>query len=235
MPMADVRPRGARVGTGFALGLADLFTPALLSILLTTVLLNLALLLALWFGLGWALAETTFFSTGWLEWIADLASGFGVVVLTLILFPVLATMILSMFLDSAAGRVARRRYPWLGEGRGQPFGEMLAETFRFLLVVVALNLLALPVYLLVPALNLALFYLLNGYLFGREYFEMVAVRWLPGPEARRLRKRHGLAVFAAGILITLGMSIPFLNLIVPLWAVAMMVHVYAGLHPRGEA
>jgi len=39
-------------------------------------------------------------------------------------------------------------------------------------------------------------------------------------------------MFIAGLLITLGMSVPFLNLIVPLWAVAMMVHVYAGLHPQ---
>jgi CysZ protein len=225
-------PRGARVVTGFVLGLGDLLSAPLLSILGMTVALNLALLLVLWFGLGWLLAATTFFSTGWLEWLADIASGFGVIVLTLILFPVLATVILGMFLDAAAGRVAQRHYPWLGEGRSQPFGEMLAETIRFLIVVVVLNLLALPVYLLVPVLNIAVFWLLNGYLFGREYFEMVAIRWLPGPEARRLRGRNGLAMFIAGLLITLGMSVPFLNLIVPLWAVAMMVHVYAGLHPQ---
>lgn len=233
--MSDRRPdhiRGSRLAVSFAAGLADLFTPALISILGLTVLLNLALLLALWLGLGYALRETTFFSTGWLEWIADIASGFGLVVLTLILFPVLATMILGMFLDAAAGRVARRRYRWLGEGRSQPIGEMLAETVRFLGVVIVLNLLVLPIYLLVPAVNLAVFYLLNGYLFGREYFELVAVRWLPVREVRRLRARHRFAIFAAGVLIAIGMSIPFLNLLVPLWGVAMMVHVYAGLHPQ---
>src|SRR5690554_2900481 len=98
------RPRGARVVTGFVLGLGDLLSAPLLSILGMTVALNLALLLVLWFGLGWLLAATTFFSTGWLEWLADIASGFGVIVLTLILFPVLATVILGMFLDAAAGR-----------------------------------------------------------------------------------------------------------------------------------
>jgi CysZ protein len=230
--MADTRlPRGARLATSFARGLGDLVSRPLISILLTTVVLNLVLLLVLWFGLGWLLTDTTFFSAGWLEWIADIVSGLGVVALTLILFPVLATVILGMFLDAAAGRVARRHYPWLGEGRGQPFGEMLAETVRFLVVVIVLNLIVLPT-LFFPPLYAVLFWLLNGYLFGREYFEMVAVRWLPGPDARRLRGRNGVAVFAAGVLITLGMSIPFLNLIVPLWAVAMMVHVYAGLHPR---
>src|SRR3546814_18267334 len=54
-----------------------------------------------------------------------------------------------------------------------------------------LNLLVLPLYLVliwIPPLNLLLFYLLNGYLLGREYFEMVAVRRLDLAAAKRLRR-----------------------------------------------
>ncbi|MEZ5669958.1 MAG: EI24 domain-containing protein [Alphaproteobacteria bacterium] len=236
-PTPTRRPRGTRLGTAGGLATADLFSPPLLSILATTVLLNLALLLGLWFGIRYLLEETTFFSAGWLEWIVDTLGGLASVALLLILFPALATMILGMFLDSAASKVARRHYPWLPAGRDQPFGEMLAETVRFLAVMVVANLIALPVYLFVPALNVVVFYALNGYLIGREYFELVAVRYLPGPEARRLRARNRIPIFLAGVLVTLGLSIPFLNLVVPLWATALMVHVTAGILPdlRTEA
>lgn len=233
-----VRPdriRGSRLGVGFGLAVADLLSPPLLAILGITVALNLALLAAIWFGSGYILAETTFFTSSWLEWLADAISGLGTIVVTLILFPAFATIILSFFLDSAAAKVARRHYPWLPAGRDQPIGEMLAETIRFLLVVIALNVLAMPIYFLVPAVNIAVFYLLNGYLYGREYFELVAVRYLPGREARAVRKRYRFAVLLAGVLITLGMTVPFLNLVVPLWAVALMVHMTAGMLPDAAA
>ena len=232
-PIAANRPRGTRLGASFGLAVADLFTPPLLSILLITVALNLALLLGLWFGIRFTLQETTFFSTGWLEWIIDTLGGLASVALLMILFPALATMILGMFLDAAAGRVAKRHYPWLPDGRDQPFGEMLAETFRFLAVMIVVNLVALPVYLFIPALNIVVFYVLNGYLIGREYFELVAVRYLPGRDARATRARHRWSVFLAGVLITVGLSIPFLNLVVPLWATALMVHMTVGILPDG--
>jgi CysZ protein len=45
---------------------------------------------------------------------------------------------------------------------------------RLTVLTLLLNLLALPVYLLLPGINLFLFLALNGYLLGREYFEVVA-------------------------------------------------------------
>jgi len=43
---------------------------------------------------------------------------------------------------------------------------------------------ALPLYIFVPGVNLVLFYGLNGYLLGREYFAMVAMRRLDPRERR---------------------------------------------------
>lgn len=221
-----------RLGVSLGLGFADLFSGPLLALLLTTLILNLALLVLLWLGIGWLLAETTVTDMGWLEWIFDAAGWLASIVLMLILFPVLATMILSFFLDAAAGRVARRHYPGIEPGRDQPILEAVGGALRFLGVVILLNLVALPVYLLVPALNIIVFYLINGYLFGREYFELVAARYLSNHDAAALRRKHRGAVFGAGVVITLGLSIPFLNLIVPLWATAMMVHMVARILPE---
>jgi CysZ protein len=53
-----------------------------------------------------------------------------------------------------------------------------------MLLSIALNLLALPIYALIPLLNVVLFLGLNGYLFGREYFELIALRRLDPEETR---------------------------------------------------
>ena len=70
-----------------------------------------------------------------------------------------------------------------------------ALALKFFLVVLVVNLVALFL-LLVPGVNLIAFYAGNGYLLGREYFEMVAMRHLPPDEARRLRKANLATVFA---------------------------------------
>jgi uncharacterized protein involved in cysteine biosynthesis len=72
---------------------------------------------------------------------------------------------------------------------------------RLMLLSIALNLLALPIYALVPGINLFVFLGLNGYLFGREYFEVVALRRLDIDAARAMRHRYGGRVFLGGVVI----------------------------------
>src|SRR3546814_14901069 len=74
-----------------------------------------------------------------------------------------------------------------------------------------LNLLVLPLYLVliwIPPLNLLLFYLLNGYLLGREYFEMVAVWRLDLAGAKRLRRDFRGRVVLGGAVIAFLLTIP---------------------------
>ena len=105
----------------------------------------------------------------------------------------------------------------------------------FITVTLILNLLVLPLYLVliwIPPLNLVLFYLLNGYLLGREYFEMVAVRRLELPAAKRLRRDSRGRVIMAGAVITFLLTIPLVNLITPIIAMAFMLHVFEDLRRR---
>jgi len=71
-----------------------------------------------------------------------------------------------------------------------------------------------------------LFYALNGYLLGREYFELAASRRIDPVSARNLRKRHRILVYFAGVVIAFLFSIPFVNLIAPLLGAAWMVHLF---------
>jgi CysZ protein len=98
-------------------------------------------------------------------------------------------------------------------------------------VVLVVNLIALFL-LLVPGVNLIAFYVGNGYLLGREYFEMVAMRHLPPDEARRLRRANMGYVSLCGLIIAGLASVPILNLLTPLFATAFMVRVYKSLARR---
>jgi CysZ protein len=92
-------------------------------------------------------------------------------------------------------------------------------------VAVALNLLALPLYLL-PGPNLVVFLALNGYLLGREYFELVAQRRMSPLDAARCRRAVRARVWAAGAMIAVLLMVPLVNLIAPVIAIAFMVHLF---------
>ena len=102
---------------------------------------------------------------------------------------------------------------------------------KFFLVVLLVNIVALFL-LLVPGVNLIAFYIGNGYLLGREYFELAAMRHMPPAEAKKLRQANRLTVFLAGLIIAGIASVPILNLITPLFATAFMVHMYKDLARR---
>ena len=86
----------------------------------------------------------------------------------------------------------------------------------------------------VPVVNVAAFFLANGYLLGREYFELAAGRFRPMPEAAAMRAAHRGTILIAGFLLAGMVAIPIVNLFTPLFGVALMVHVHKGLAARGR-
>ena len=154
--------------------------------------------------------------------------------LSWLLFPAVVTLVMGFFLERVAGAVEALDYPGRGPPRRAAIRETLAVSLRLMLTTVALNLLALPVYVLVPGINLFVFLGLNGYLFGREYFEVVALRRLDGDAARAMRHRFGGRVFLGGVVIAGLFAVPFVNLAAPVVATAFMVHLFEGL-PRLRA
>lgn len=200
-----------------------------------------ALWAAAWWGLGWAgtaladwLAAGGFWQ-GLVEGLVALGGLAAVLIASFLLFPAVVGVALSLFVDEAAAAVEARHYPHLPAARGQPLGEALKDVLALAAATVVLNLLVLPLYLLLsllPPLNVFVFYGLNGYLLGREYFEQVAARRLPRTEARALRRRHAGRVVLAGVLIALLLTVPIVNLLTPVVATAFMLHVFEGLRAR---
>ena len=165
----------------------------------------------------------------WLEWLAELA-GLGALIVTLfLLFPAVVALCVGFFLDEVAEAVERRWYPGDSPGRELSMGVALKEGAVFGALALALNLLALPLYLALlfaPPLNLFLFYGLNGYLLGREYFDLASRRHLSAAAAARLRKANAGRVYLAGALIAVLATMPFVNFVAPIIGVAAMTHVF---------
>ena len=194
----------------------------LLSCLLAALLL--ALLAA---GAGWALGGLT--GVGWLDIAAGLAGGIAAFAAAAMLFPAAAAALQGLFLESAVRAVEARHYPALGPPNEQGWGDTLRQTLYFVGAALGLNLLLLPVWLFAPPLGLLLFWLANGWLCGREYFEAAALRRLDAETARALRRRHPLRVWLAGVAIAWMMTLPLLNLAAPAIGTAFMLHRFERL------
>ncbi|MGB0508113.1 MAG: EI24 domain-containing protein [Pikeienuella sp.] len=142
-----------------------------------------------------------------------------------LMFPVAAVFI-GFMLDRIADAVESEHYPGLPEPRRQPISEAIWNAVKFSLVLIVANILAFIIYLLSTILAPVIFWIVNGYLLSREYYELVALRRMPPKEARQLRKRHFWAILPSGVLIAMLLSVPILNLLAPLVGVAAFVHLY---------
>lgn len=217
--------------TAFARAFAQLGDPAFRRPLLLGLAGAALVFAALWTGLGVALAQTRWFDTSWIEGTIDALGGLAALVLTVILYPITAAAILSLFVDQAIAAVETRHYPQLPPPRQAGMAEQLWAVLRLLGLGLVLNLLVLPLYL-IPVINLMVFYGLNGYILGREYFEMVAARRLTPEERHRFRRECRFSWFAMGVAIAILATLPVINLIAPLVAAGAMTHGFMAWRAR---
>lgn len=208
-------------------------TPPLRRIVALSLALAVLTFALLWLAVAGVVYNVTFFEWRPLNWLADLMGGLAVLALSWLLFPAVVTLIMSFFFERVAAAVEVLDYPGYGPPRRQPIGETLGSMLRLTALTLLLNLLALPVYLLVPGINLFLFLALNGYLLGREYFEVVALRRLDAAATRTVRNRFGPRVFLGGVVIAVVFALPLVNLVAPVIGTAFMLHVFEAL-PRTE-
>ena len=106
-----------------------------------------------------------------------------------------SSLVASFFLDEIAAHVEREIDPSGPPGRPAPALEAALFALRFAGLSVLVNLIAL-VLLFVPGLGVVAWIGANGYLLGREYFELAAMRFRSAAEARAMRRRYALPVFA---------------------------------------
>jgi len=215
----------------FSKAIGQFGDPRIRSVVWISVGASAAIFAILWLGVGFLLTDTSFFDIGWLETAVDVLGGLATLVITWLLFPAVVSATVGFLLDRVADAVEEKHYPHLPDVRETPMGEIISTTLRFLALMVGLNLVIL-VFLLFPPVFPFVFYGVNGYLLGREYFELVALRRLEPVEAKALRKRHQGTLFAAGVLTAFVLTVPIVNLLAPIIATAAMVHLFEGWRAR---
>lgn len=220
----------------------NLASPGLRGIMAKVLGLTVLGLVAAWFA-----AREAFGSfvqpvlQSWLEavpwigvWVAPaigLLAGLGIALALILLVAPVTAMVAGIFLDDIAEGVERTDYPADPPGRPVPALRSLLLSAKFLGIVILGNLCALLL-LFVPLVNVAAFFLVNGYLLGREYFEFAAMRFRSEEEARELRRRHSGTVLAAGLVIAALLAVPIVNLLTPAFAAAFMVHLHKTVSAR---
>jgi CysZ protein len=190
--------------------------------------------IGLWFLAGWLVAGFA----DWLGWLAHFGTVIVTIFLAWFLFPVGVTAFVGLFLEDVAAAVEARHYPGRPPARRQGLGVQAWAALRFAALAILLNLVLLPAYLLMllfPPLYFLVFYAVNGYLLGREYFELVAYRRLEERAADELRRARRGRLTMAGVVIALLLTIPVVNLIAPIVATAFALHLFETMRQERAA
>lgn len=138
-------------------------------------------------------------ATGWLGALFA-ASHFALsalaIVLAVALSPAVSMFVGGMLFDLAAARVEKA----IGAppARKVSLIEGLFTGLRLAIPSLLLNLLFSPLYL-IPGVNAVVFYSINGYLMGRDYAMLAALRRYPFKQALRLRRSARFSVLLVGV------------------------------------
>ena len=159
-------------------------------------------------------------------------------VLSLILFPSAFGVVQALFIDGVADRIVSKHYPELGAARGAAVWDGMVVALNVLVLMVAVNLLMLPVYVVGSfflGAGMVIFYAVNGWLCGREYFVQVALRRMTRAETKGWMRANRGTLWLAGIAIILLGTVPLLNLAAPVVGCVFMVHVARVMRPPAGA
>ncbi|SFQ02423.1 Uncharacterized protein involved in cysteine biosynthesis [Roseivivax halotolerans] len=226
--------------SAFARALGQLGDPRFRRVLFLGVGLAVGLL-ALFYALfatlvGWATPETvTIPWVGEITWVDDLLSWGSLILmigLSVFLMVPVASAMTGIFLEDVAEAVEARHYPDLPAAGRIPFFEAAKDTLTFLGVLILANVAALILYLMLPPFAPLIFWAMNGFLLGREYFTVAAMRRVGRVRAAELRRRHLPTIWLAGTLMALPLTVPLVNLLVPILGAATFTHLYHGLTAR---
>ena len=209
-----------------AAALSQMFDRKFSGVLFLSIGSTITLFLILLFGMQWIVANVPNFGLSWVQEIYRIISASLLTIAFVFLGVPVAQIFASFFLDRIAGAVEAKYYPGSIRGAGTGFWGMVGAGLMFSGVSFLLNLLSIPLTLASFGIGAAVMFFVNGYLAGRTFFELAALRHMLPTEARSLRRKHRLRLFFGGALVSFLSMIPILNFFVPLFGAAMMTHEF---------
>ena len=198
-----------------------------------TIVLLIAACLLVNFGINQLLssawAANLIGDQSWLGALINIGGVLFTIALSIWLMVPVTSAIIALFLDEVAQAVEARHYPHLPKQTATKLQEQILVGIRFLGILLLTNIGALILSMIVPLLAPFVFWATNGYLMGREYFQMAAMRRMPRAQAQELFQRHQGSIWTAGILMAIPMSIPLVGLFIPILGAATFTHQFERL------
>ena len=216
----------------FLISFSQLPDPAFRRVIIKAILLSVFVFVFLAIIVWFVLSETNFFTFWLFEAFADIFGGVTAIIIAWLLFPTLASFFITLFLEDIVEAVESRYYhDTLLEKINNP-SAMFIISLRFTAIALFLNILVIPFYFFTiwfPPLGIFVFYCLNGYLLGREYFELVALRHIKMEDIPSIRQSNRWQLFLFGSVTTFLFTIPIINFLAPILGVTGMTHLFRKL------
>ncbi|MDC1182189.1 EI24 domain-containing protein [Planktomarina temperata] len=198
-----------------------------------TIVLLIAACLLVNFGINQLLssawAANLIGDQSWLGALINIGGVLFTIALSIWLMVPVTSAIIALFLDEVAQAVEARHYPHLPKQTATKLQDQILVGIRFLGILLLANVGALILSMIVPLLAPFVFWATNGYLMGREYFQMAAMRRMPRAQVQELYQRHQGSIWTAGILMAIPMSIPLVGLFIPILGAATFTHQFERL------
>ena len=210
--------------------LATLFDRRFVGLVFWTLVVTAILFVALFIGIEYLLTHMPpIAGHPQINTFLEIATPFILLVAIFLLGAPVAAMVGSLFLDGIAGRVDRYFYPNDPKAPGTPVATGIGEMFRLVGLALLINVAMLPVDVGIPGIAEVATVLANGWLFGREFFELASLRHLSRQQSDALRRKHSGTIYGAGLLIAVLTVIPGIDLIAPFFGAALMAHLFKRL------
>ena len=216
----------------------DVFSNKIRGLIVWSVLLAVAVFAFLFYGFSHLISFVELTDMPKVQKMVEALGYVMFFILSLILFPSVVTFFSGFFIDSVVERMSAQNNVHIL--RNVPLSESLAVSGVVVFKGIALSALLIPVTVLlswIPFVNflpVVLYYGLNGRLLAREYFFAVALRYTEKQKAEDLFNRYHVYWVKAGIIIAILMTIPVVNAVSPLIAMAFMQRLFLIKSPDRE-
>ena len=167
---------------------------------------------------------------GGLDTLLSWGSALFMIGLSVFLMMPVASAFTGFFLEDVAQAVEDRHYPSLPPVARMGLFDNLVESLNFFGLLIAVNAGAILLYGFAGPFIPVVFWAVNGFLLGREYFTMVAARRLGRHGAKALRSAHAGKIWMAGVLMAAPLSVPLVNLLIPVLGAATFTHMFHRLN-----
>ena len=220
-------------------GWADLLRPRILRLVLLGVALTIGLFVALQAVIFWAIR--LWLPGGFtLPWIGQIELSNVLSWGSLALFPLMGIFLMApvaagfsgLFAEQVADAVEQIHYP-RRRGKSVDFLDGLLESLAVVAAVLAVSMASLLLTPFLGPLAPVLFFGANGWLLGREFFQMAARRHMDAVQANELRRANTLRITMTGVLVALGLAVPLVNIMLPLLAAAAFTHLFQAVSGSG--